>query len=223
MPRSLPADTALAHRPRVRRGNEADAERMRADLVAAAMQIFTEQGLAAVSIRAVAQRVGVSPMAPYRYFADKAELLAGLWGSVIEALCTEMTRAVQAAQGARARHRAGVEAFLDFWEQHPDQFCLVYGFQELPQAPQAQAAAAGISAYAQLLALGRDLSTALAAELGADTRQVKLSTDIRVAMMLGYLHGTLVSNRYPWSDRATLRTAYVTQIEQAVERCLLGR
>lgn len=58
---------------------------------------------------------------------------------------------------------------------------------------------------------------------GADTGRVKLSAHIRVAMMPGHLHGTLVSNRHPWSERATLRTAYVTQIEQAVERCLLGR
>ena len=72
-PRKPPART------RVRRGHEGDAERLRAELIDATLALFAEGGLDAVSVRAVAARVGVSPMTTYRYFANKAELLGGLW------------------------------------------------------------------------------------------------------------------------------------------------
>ena len=63
-------------RARVRRGNADDARQRRAELLAATMQLFSEGGLDAVSMRAVATKVGVSTMTPYYYFADKPALLA---------------------------------------------------------------------------------------------------------------------------------------------------
>src|SRR5258706_4489038 len=68
---------------RVRRGNADDHERMRQRCLAAAESLFANGGVEAVTMRAVAAKVGVPPMAPYRYFYDKAELLSGLWQSVI--------------------------------------------------------------------------------------------------------------------------------------------
>ncbi|WP_225755628.1 TetR/AcrR family transcriptional regulator [Actinotalea sp. Marseille-Q4924] len=44
-------------------------------LVDAALELADEQGLAAVTIRAVAQRIGVSPMSVYTYVPGKPELL----------------------------------------------------------------------------------------------------------------------------------------------------
>ena len=115
-----------AQRPRVRRGNQADADRLRADLIAAAMQLYAESGLAAVSVRAVAARVGVSPMTTYRYFADKAELLGGLWGSVFDDLHDQALLALSTVNGARERHRVFVATIVRYWETHPDHFCLVH-------------------------------------------------------------------------------------------------
>jgi AcrR family transcriptional regulator len=47
-------------------------------ILAAALAVADESGLEAVTMRAVAARVGVSPMALYRHLADKEELLDGV-------------------------------------------------------------------------------------------------------------------------------------------------
>jgi AcrR family transcriptional regulator len=49
-----------------------------AALMAAARQILDEDGLPAVGPRETARRVGVSPMATYRHFASKGDLLASV-------------------------------------------------------------------------------------------------------------------------------------------------
>ena len=65
--------TPTVPRPRAARG---DGDRLRTDLLTAAADLIAEHGeIEAVSLRAVARRVGVSPTAVYRHFDDHVELL----------------------------------------------------------------------------------------------------------------------------------------------------
>ncbi len=57
----------------------------RAGVLAEALALADEGGLEAVTMAAVAERVGVTPMALYRHVANKADLLDG----VVELLLTE--------------------------------------------------------------------------------------------------------------------------------------
>jgi len=50
----------------------------RAAVLTATLELADEKGLAAVSMRAVADRLGVTPMALYRHVGDKQQLLDGL-------------------------------------------------------------------------------------------------------------------------------------------------
>jgi AcrR family transcriptional regulator len=50
----------------------------RAAILAASLQLADEQGLPAVTMQAVADRLGVTPMALYRHVQNKADLLDGL-------------------------------------------------------------------------------------------------------------------------------------------------
>lgn len=54
-----------------------------AQILDAALELARTQGLGAVSMRAVAQRVGVTPMALYRHVKDKDALLDGLVGRLL--------------------------------------------------------------------------------------------------------------------------------------------
>jgi len=56
-------------------------------ILAAALSIADERGLDALTMRAVADRVGVTPMALYRYVGGKSQLLDG----VVERLLLEVT------------------------------------------------------------------------------------------------------------------------------------
>ncbi|WP_019926000.1 TetR/AcrR family transcriptional regulator [Nocardia sp. BMG111209] len=58
----------------------------REEILDAAVAIADEHGLDAVSMRAVADRVGVTPMALYRHIADKSALLDGLVGRLLASL-----------------------------------------------------------------------------------------------------------------------------------------
>jgi AcrR family transcriptional regulator len=51
---------------------------LRAALVRAAMELLEESGEAALSLRAVARRAGVSAAAPYRHYADREALVSAV-------------------------------------------------------------------------------------------------------------------------------------------------
>lgn len=214
------APEALPARRRVRRGNNEDAQALREDLLAAALQLFAQGGVDAVTMRAVAEAVGVSVMTPYRYFADKSELMRGLWQNVLCVVLDHMRAAVDAQAGGRAKHRAMIEAFLAHWEAHPDHFRLVYQTDKVTQqvSPSAFTEA---PVYGELLRLARDVTAAVALEIGAGTEHVRLAGDIRFAMLLGYLQAALVNRRYPWSELPVLRRVCVEQTMAVVERVLL--
>lgn len=207
-------------RRRVRRGNSDDAQALREALLAAAMRLFAQGGLDALTMRALAEAVGVSVMTPYRYFADKSELLRGLWQHVLRATCDRMQAAVEAQTDGRSKQRALIEAFLAYWEEHPDHFRLVYQTdkvtQQVPDSPLTQA-----PVYAELLQLAKGVTLAVAQEIGAGPEHARLAGDLRFAMLLGYLQAALVNRRYPWSDLPVLRRTCIEQTMAAVERVLL--
>jgi AcrR family transcriptional regulator len=64
---------------------------LRRALLDAALQVLTEEGLAGLTLRAVARRAGVSEAAPYHHFASKAALVEAL---VVETL-QQLAQALQ--------------------------------------------------------------------------------------------------------------------------------
>jgi AcrR family transcriptional regulator len=93
----------------------------RQEILDAALALADERGLEAVSMRAVAERTGVTPMALYPQVGSKAELLDGM----VERLLTELVPADAAlAAGAdgqdwRVRLRALAHAFRKLAHGHP--------------------------------------------------------------------------------------------------------
>lgn len=207
-------------RPRVRRGNQEDAQRLRQALIEAAADIAAEQGARAVSIRAVAARVGVSPMATYRYFADRSDLLSGIWEQMLQSLMTAWRARLSGLRGARVRQRAFVETFIRFWLERPDHYALLYGFSEVGRTHVDRRPVSGTTLYAEMLALQDSLTAELADALGTDMRHAQRAADVRHAMALGYLHGTQVVTGYPWGDPGPLLERYLDLVVDAVARCL---
>jgi AcrR family transcriptional regulator len=205
--------------PRVRRGNAEDAQRMRSTMAEAALALFSEGGLGAVSMRALSARLNISTMTPYHYFESKAELLSELWQHVLKEVYATVSRAVDEQAGARARLAAYAEAFLHYYETHPDQYRLVY----MTQHGEHEAQSGGLeraSVFLELRDLLRRLMSELAIELGADLRHVKIAEDLLVITLFGYLQAALLNRRYPWSRRELLRPACVAQLLLSAERCL---
>lgn len=84
-------------------------------LVTSALALADEQGLAAVTMRALAERVGVSAMSVYTYVPGKAELL----DLMVDALYLAMPRPAWRSRSWRSRLTGVAEANRDLLLAHP--------------------------------------------------------------------------------------------------------
>lgn len=109
-----------------RRAARGQGAALRGEVLRAAMDLLRETGdESSVSLRAVAQRVGVSVPAIYLHFEDKAALLDAVCGEVFEALHVAMKEASTGAPDAfQALHRQGV-AYVRFALANPEHYRIV--------------------------------------------------------------------------------------------------
>ena len=118
---------------------------LRGRVLQASRELLTEGGLAALSMREVARRSGVTHQAPYHHFPDKESIVAELVTQGFEELAARLAGANDLAtpQGRRATLLAAAEAYLGFAMEEPAVFRLMFR-PELCQAarfPQAREAA----------------------------------------------------------------------------------
>ncbi len=135
---------------------------LRRALLDAALQLITEQGLAGLTLRAVARRAGVSEAAPYHHFASKAALVEALVVETLQQLAQALREAAtQPVEGTPLdRLVATGVAYVRFALDHRASFQILYR-PELRQlsrsAPDADGLArspidrAGMAAYQVLL------------------------------------------------------------------------
>jgi AcrR family transcriptional regulator len=86
-----------------------------AEIVAAAIELADAEGLAALSMRKVADRLGRSPMALYTYVPSKAELL----DLVLDTALGEVDTDYPYDQGWRKAAEASARSSWAFYERHP--------------------------------------------------------------------------------------------------------
>ena len=129
-------------------------ERLRVDLIDAAVDLIAETGsVDGVSLRAAAKRAGVSPMAVYNHFADKdAVLVAAVehcWDEFQEAIAVTLDEPEPSA-----RLRAAGDAYVRFALEHPGRYAVMFsGTRNLPE----RAVPIGMSAFDTLVAMVADI------------------------------------------------------------------
>ncbi|MBW3656986.1 MAG: TetR/AcrR family transcriptional regulator [Gemmatimonadetes bacterium] len=140
-----PAGPALTRR-RAPRGRGAE---LRGDVLAAAMDLLAETGdEQAVSVRAVAQRVGVSAPSIYLHFADKQALLDAVCEEVFEALHLRLRAAAKGADNPFEALRAQGNAYVHFALENPEHYRLVMMTKHAPgDKPSDQLIARGAFGY----------------------------------------------------------------------------
>lgn len=90
-------------------------------IVGAARALYLERGPEAVTMRAVAERVGVTATALYRHFADKDALLKEVVGEGSRLLGSHLFRALEAPSPLE-RLRAAANGYLDFAVSQPQAY-----------------------------------------------------------------------------------------------------
>jgi AcrR family transcriptional regulator len=96
----------------------------------AARDLMAERGLAAVSMRSVAERVGVSATALYHYFENKQDLVDRVVRGAFERFATYLEEAIRREpKGSFGRVRAIGEAYISFALEHEAYFRVMFSIQ----------------------------------------------------------------------------------------------
>jgi len=98
--------------PQRRRTRRPRAER-EAEILAAAREVFAEQGYAAAAVAEVASRAGVVEGTVYSYFESKRALLIAVMRGFYEELIAETERGLQAVRGTENQLRFVIRHHLD--------------------------------------------------------------------------------------------------------------
>ncbi|WP_051731712.1 TetR/AcrR family transcriptional regulator [Kitasatospora phosalacinea] len=109
-----PRPSARVGRPRALGPSESELS-PRDEVLAAAAELFTENGYAATTTRAVAERAGLRQASMYHYFARKEDILATLLESTVEPsllLATELLARASVDPAARLWALAAADAAL---------------------------------------------------------------------------------------------------------------
>lgn len=165
---------------------EAVREFRRARVLAAARAVFSEKGLQAGSVRAIASAAGCTTGAIYSQFGGgKKELYAEVLSASLTSLHADVAAAVAAASTDVERLRRAAEEFFAYYRERPNELALgLYLFQG-----------------AQAVALGRELDARLNGQL-RDVLQILTAAvtgvgpasdaELETAALFTYLMGLLI-------------------------------
>jgi AcrR family transcriptional regulator len=119
-----PSATAAGRRPRLPKG---EGRQLRDEILATTERMLLETGSAqAVSIRAVAQAVGVTPPSIYRHFADKTALIFEVCARHFTALEAHIMRATDGIEDPVARLAALGRAYIEFGVANPEPYRVMF-------------------------------------------------------------------------------------------------
>ncbi len=114
---------------------------MRARILAEAKDIVAGAGARAVTMRGVAARVGVTPMALYRHFPGRDALIAAIVGEAQATFLAYLQRSL-AEPTAERRFFAAGDQYLAFALEHPRRYAALFT-DAGPRRPEAAANDAG--------------------------------------------------------------------------------
>jgi AcrR family transcriptional regulator len=106
--------------------SHAEIESMRTRLCIAALAIFRDGGIDAVTFRGLADATGVSHTLPYRYFENKEDLLASVRVMCFEQFARFVREREAPADPTLNRVFAVMDGYVEFVLQHPVEYSLIF-------------------------------------------------------------------------------------------------
>ncbi len=108
------------------RGQRLPRRERRAQLLAAAREVFVQQGYHSAAMDDIAERAGVSKPVLYQHFPGKLDLYLALLDASSEVLVAAVRDALASTQDNKLRVEATVAAYLDFVDDPDGAFRLVF-------------------------------------------------------------------------------------------------
>jgi AcrR family transcriptional regulator len=181
-------------------------------LVSAALARVEEHGVEGLSMRDLAQSLGVSHAAPYRHFADRDALLAAVAARGFEDLVVVYEAALETPGDGRARLRAATRAFFDFAVGRPHLYRLMFESNLLngPTPPAVLVPPANASYRLLWRAVG-------GAFPDADDAEVKIRTVIMMSTSHGFLSLNNAGRFKPFMYEPLTHQEMVSAVLRALE------
>lgn len=201
--------------PRPKRTRE-EIEDMRRQILDAALTLLHEEGPGKLSVRAIAERAGISHMSLYSYFENHAELLAALRSEQRGHVLARRAETMARARGGDIRKvlRGVLERYISFARKNPN----IYRFlsAEAQDSEFSRHAAQGLheemTHLADLVRIGMD-------------RQIFHCEDAFTAALViaGMINGPLIMYRLPGAiDRDVLRALETEVVDAALHYLTCG-
>lgn len=156
---------------------------LREALIKAGLEILRERGLDALSLRACAERIGVSHAAPAHHFRTGKALVTAIATQGFDALTKDLSAARQATgPDPFDQLKAAYAAYLRFVLREPDLFKLMFSMDRLdPQDAAIQESSA--KAYQRLTEAAMPLHARVTAKAGYDQMRTE---QLLWAVLQGY-------------------------------------
>ena len=107
---------------------------LRESIINESLALIAENGVRALTLREIGARLGVSRMAPYRHFTDKAALLVAISASGFRQFADALEVArCNAGESFKARSEAMAVAYVRFAMEHRAHFEVMFGGGGKPQ------------------------------------------------------------------------------------------
>ncbi|WP_373635027.1 TetR/AcrR family transcriptional regulator [Yoonia sp. SS1-5] len=181
----------------------------REEIASVALRLFLDEGFASVSMRRLGKEVGLTPMALYRYYSSKLDILARLWGHIIGKAFEDVSAATQDCANARAILHAAAQAYTSYWCNHTDHYHLVFmnsgvGNADVRSFVGDDATIAHYEVFFQAVASVRSEDR--------DSPSVKIATDGLLCHLHGIMHSLITMQGYPWTNASQLVDDAVTRV-----------
>ncbi|MFZ9225723.1 MAG: TetR/AcrR family transcriptional regulator [Actinobacteria bacterium] len=182
----------------------------RAQLLVAALEIFTASGYHAASMDEIAERASVSKPVLYQHFPSKLDLYLAVLDLHIDSLVFAIQKAIASTRDNRNRVKATIEAYFGFIEGEGEAFRLLFE-SDMSVEPQVRE---------RLERMSYDCAVAVSAVISADTG---LPKDESMILAIGLIGCAQITARH-WLEKGGKidRTGASTLISSLLWRGISG-
>ena len=174
-----------------------------------ALRLFLEEGFASVSMRRLGKEVKLSPMALYRYFPSKLDILARLWAFILTQAFDRVAQARQDQTSRRDALHLAAQAYVTFWLENTDHYHLVFMTSGVTKE-NVQSFVGNPETIAQYDVFFELVASILGLDRASPT--VKTATDGLICTLHGIMHSLIMMPGYPWTDSQQLVSDAVARI-----------
>jgi AcrR family transcriptional regulator len=170
--RPAPSEAAEFRPPSLREGQKLLTRRL---LLEAAQRVFVQRGYGATTVDDIVKAAGASRATFYLHFANKAEVMAAIFQSLMPATA-EYWRNLDRSLGSRKDLRGWLEQAIGWWEKHRE---------ILPALHEASAADSKLAAqqYQGVRKLTDELTGYFSRTRGAKKREARLRIELLISQL----------------------------------------